>query len=447
MLTREQIRYKYIKGGLAPCFIHSSEGGYQTQDYGFVYDFTGKVKDLAGRPLLELDKFIMEAEHDLHRGTLSLGSALKKILSEHFLAAADPALAEDRQKILLFADRQRDQCQSFDDYIGVMTAKFGDAARLRDTLYGDLDLLKPIRLINPLTPQKLIDIYNRELAATMLWMSVVVRFQIVDSVERILQLIKSLKLWGLFPDVAAMDLKERKMRLHLQLDLRSSDQDPKAENKTDKKTEKGKIQKHWRKFLSQFAWPEEFDLAASYPPRPGDPKTLKILRFSGTDLAAKGPDFQGLTTAYSKVLGCYKSYEVALNQERGFTPKQLSSLVSSSSRLGLTRKPFCGFILTQKKRRVYLDLFDSPPSPAFLEELATSIRPTTSIRRVEVIWLIPRTSVQAWMVVLSKAYYRSGVYWFRLAGCQYGVSLCENLSLKRELGRAMDATLAEGNGG
>ena len=442
MLTREQIRYKYIHGGLAPCFIHPPEGGHQTQDYGFVYDFTGKVKDLAGRPLMELDKFIMEADHDLHRGTLSLGSALKKILSEHFLAAPDPAMAEDRQQILLFADRQRDQCQSFDDYIAMITARFGDAARLRDTLYGDLELLKPIRLINPLTPQKLIDIYNIELAATMLWMSVMVRFQMTDSVEGILQLIKSLKLWGLFPDVAAMELKEPKMRLHFQLDLRGSDQGQKGE----KKGEKAKIQKHWRKFLSQFAWPKDFDLAASYPPRPSDPKTLKILRFSGTDLPAR-TDSQQLTTAYPKVLGCYKNYDVALNQERGFTPKQLSALVSSSPRLGLTRKPFCGFVLTQKKRKVYLDLFDSPPPAAFLEELATSIRPTTSVRRVEVIWLIPAITLPAWMGVLSKAHYRSGVYGFRLAGCEYGVSPCENLGLKRELTRAIDATLVEDSGG
>ncbi|MCY4380730.1 MAG: DUF790 family protein [Proteobacteria bacterium] len=219
MLTHDQLRFRIAKRGATiwqVAFIaanpqdhqpgksmrhNTSEAFEKTEEYRFVHDFIGFVKDTQGKTFLELDRFIAEADHQLDRGGMILGQGLKKVLADHFLIAIEAKVAESRHEILAQADRLRTQKLSFQDYEASLAKTFHmNPEDLRTSLFADLEILRPLKLQHALTPERLIQRYNQALALGVLAMSYHIKVTWRQcTLPQIREVISAVKLSGFWP--------------------------------------------------------------------------------------------------------------------------------------------------------------------------------------------------------------------------------------------------------
>lgn len=453
MLTKEHLRFRYLKQGwVEPCFIYgpstsltsvlqasSSARKYtESEDYGFVYDYVGKLKALQGQPFLELDSFVATQHHLVPTGAQALGAALKKIVMAEFLAAPPPHVREQRAQLLAYADTVRAQHHNFDDYVAHVARQFAvaDPQTLRREIYGDLELARPIELIRPMTPQLLAAIYNLELAQVVMFVSHHVRFTVVAPLAFCSRWLHHLKLWGFHPQqltVAAAAPAE--CRLGLELHVGSS---------------KETSRKNWKGCLRGLVWPPQFEVVVEFYPqqrpaasRGASLKNIKKAKLTQDDFSPEPtPPAVDPATVFAKIIGTYPEFELMVAERPHMATAGLaggSALVWLSPGMAALQLQ----LASGKDRSVVgLDIFGQAHQE-WLSPLREQLRQLSGRPQgaLDVIWIIAQEAMSSWQPLLRSISPAAGVWYFRYEQSLYGVVSCANVYSRRDIRSAVKSAL------
>lgn len=459
MLTKEHLRFRYLKQGwVEPCFIYGPSTSLtaliqasptlpkhtESEEYGFVYDYVGKLKELEGLPFLELDSFVATQYHLVPTGAQALGTALKKIVMAEFLAKPPKHIAEQRAQLLAYADTIRAQHHDFDDYVAHIASHFNtaDPQTLRQRIYGDLELTRPIELIRPLTPQLLAAIYNRELAQVVMLSSHHLKFTVVAPLACCVAMLHHLKLWGIDPhNVTIVAKQPRECQLGFELYVESS---------------KATSLKKWKGCLRGLVWPPQFEVVAEFYPhlrqqrsaaaRASALKKSKKVKLTQADFKPQTPPAApAKATVFAKIIGAYPEFELMV-AEPG--PAAASGLAGGGALAWLT--PGMAALqlqLTSGSNRsvVGLDIFGQAHQ-GWLQPLSEQMRKLSGQPQGApyVIWVIAQDAIRSWQPLLRLAHSVGGVWYFRYGGGLYGVVSCANVDSRRHMRSAVKSALRPG---